>query len=224
MGEACSDFLVGKMNPVVAVGIGFVAFWAALWLQFSAKKYVAWVYWLAAAMVSVFGTMAADVLHKQFGVPYAASSAFWMVMLAAVFAIWQKSEGTLSIHSVYTRRRELFYWAAVLATFALGTATGDLTAVSLRLGYFTSGVLFTVVFALPAVGYWLFRLNTIFAFWFAYIVTRPVGASFADWFGKPAARGGLGFGDGTVALVLAIAIIAVVAYVQLTGADRQAES
>lgn len=224
MGEATSDYLVGRINPVIAVMLGFIIFAGALILQFRAVRYRAWIYWFAAAMVSVFGTMAADVLHKQFGVPYIASSAFYAIALIVIFALWQKSEGTLSIHSVYTRKREVFYWAIVLCTFALGTATGDLTAFTFKLGYLTSGLIFTVVFLLPAVGYWLFRLNAIFAFWFAYIITRPVGASFADWIGKSKTIGGLGYGDGTVAFILAVVIVLVVGYVQLTGKDQQTHS
>jgi len=221
MGEATSDFLVGKFNPYLAVLIGFIAFVSALVLQFSTKKYVTWIYWLAAAMVSVFGTMAADVLHKQFGVPYILSTLFYGVLLVVIFSLWQKSEGTLSIHSIYTRNRELFYWAVVVTTFALGTATGDLTAITFNLGYFGSAIMFSVIFLLPAIGYWLFRLNAIFAFWFAYVITRPVGASFADWLGKPKTSGGLGYGDGLVALVLSVIIIILVGYTQIAGKDHQ---
>lgn len=221
MGESLSDHLVVTIDPVIAVILGFVGLVIALVLQFSVKRYVAWTYWLAAAMVSVFGTMAADVLHVQFHVPYMASTLFYMVVLAIIFILWQKTEGTLSIHSVQTPRREAFYWAAVLATFALGTAAGDLTAISLHLGYLTSGVLFAIIFALPAIGYWLFRLNAIFAFWFAYIITRPFGASFADWIGKSPNVGGLGLGEGTMSLILIGLIIMFTVYVTVTRVDSQ---
>jgi uncharacterized membrane-anchored protein len=172
-------------------------------------------------MVGVFGTMAADVLHVGFGVPYPISSTFYGLVLVAVFVGWQKTEKTLSIHSVDTARREAFYWAAVVATFALGTAVGDLTATTLHLGYLTSGLLFAVLIAVPAVGYRWFHWNAIFSFWFAYVVTRPLGASFADWMGKPQSVGGLGWGDGTVALVLTLVIFCLVAFLAITRADVQ---
>ena len=138
MGEATSDYLVHALHPVPAVLLGFVGFVVALALQFSMRRYLAWTYWFAVVMVGVFGTMAADVLHVGFGVPYIASSALYAVALLAVFVTWQKTEKTLSIHSVDTFRREAFYWATVVATFALGTAVGDLTASTFDLGYFFS--------------------------------------------------------------------------------------
>jgi uncharacterized membrane-anchored protein len=191
----------------------------ALVLQFGANRYVAWRYWLAVAMVGVFGTMAADVLHVGLGVPYIASTIFYAVVLAVVFFVWQRSEHTLSIHSITTPRRELFYWAAVLATFALGTAAGDLTAVTLGIGYFASGLLFAAVIAIPALGYWRGTMNTILAFWFAYVVTRPLGASFADWFAVSHHRGGLALGAGWVSLVLAAMIAGIVAYLSAVRLD-----
>src|SRR5487761_2703867 len=164
MGESTSDYLVHKLHPVPAVGLGFVGFVAALALQLSMRRYVAWTYWLAVVMVGVFGTMAADVLHVGLGVPYAASSALYGVALLAVFVGWQRTERTLSIHSVETLRREAFYWAAVVATFAMGTAVGDLTAVPLHLGYLTSGLLFAGVIAVPAIGYRWFGWNSVLSF------------------------------------------------------------
>jgi uncharacterized membrane-anchored protein len=222
MGEATSDYLVSALHPVPAVLLGFVAFVIALSIQFSRRRYVAWSYWFAVVMVGVFGTMAADVLHRGFGVPYVASSALYAVVLIGVFATWRKVEGTLSIHSVDTFRREAFYWAAVVATFALGTAVGDLTAATLGLGYLHAGLLFVAVILIPAAGYWLLQWNHIFTFWFAYVVTRPIGASFADWMGKPT-LGGLGWGDGRVSLALTLLIIAFVAYLSVSHSDVQAE-
>jgi uncharacterized membrane-anchored protein len=212
MGESTSDYLVHRLPPVLAVVLGAIALAAALALQFAARRYVPWTYWLAVAMVGVFGTMAADVLHVGLGVPYVVSSAVFAVTLAIVFIVWFAVEGTLSIHSIYTPRRELFYWAAVMNTFALGTAAGDLTAVTLRLGYFSSGLMFAAVIAVPALGHSRFGLNPILAFWFAYIVTRPLGASFADWMGVSRGRGGLNLGPGPVSLALALLIVSFVAY------------
>lgn len=221
MGEATSDYLVHRINPILAGMIGLVVFAAALTLQFKADRYRPWTYWFAVAMVAVFGTMAADGLHVELGVPYVASTVFYAAALAVIFAAWYKAEGTLSIHSVHTRRREVFYWAAVLATFAMGTALGDLTAYTMHLGYLTSGVLFAGIFALPGLGYWLFRLGPVFAFWFAYVITRPLGASFADWLGVPKSLGGLDWGRGAVSLGLAVLIVGFVAYVAATREDAQ---
>ena len=221
MGEATSDYLVHALHPVPAVGLGFAGFVVALVLQFSMRRYLAWTYWFAVLMVGVFGTMAADVLHVGFGVPYIASSVLYAAVLAAVFLTWQRTEKTLSIHTVDTPRREAFYWAAVVATFAMGTAVGDLTAVTFHLGYFFSLVLFAGVITIPAIGYRWRGWNPILAFWFAYVVTRPLGASFADWVGKPASLGGLGWGDGRVSVALTIVIACLVAYLAVTRKDVQ---
>ena len=221
MGESTSDYLVHAINPVAAVGLGFVGFLVALAVQFSRRRYIAWTYWFAVVMVGVFGTMAADVLHVGFGVPYIASTVLYAVVLAAVFVTWQKTEHTLSIHSIDTPRREAFYWAAVVATFAMGTALGDLTATTFGLGYFFSMVFFAGVILVPAVGFRWFHWNAIFTFWFAYVVTRPLGASFADWLGKPKSVGGLGWGDGRVSLGLTVIIVCFVAYLGITRRDVQ---
>lgn len=222
MGESTSDFLVHGLVPEIAVVLGGIAFVIALYLQFSSDRYVPWRYWLAVAMVGVFGTMCADVLHVGLGIPYVASTVFYAVVLAAVFRVWYVSEGTLSIHSITTERREVFYWAAVLATFALGTAAGDLTAVTFGLGYFASGLMFAAIIAIPAIGYFRFEMNSILAFWFAYVVTRPLGASFADWLAVSSSRGGLALGTGPVSLVLAATIAGFVAYLTVSGKDTPA--
>jgi len=219
MGEATSDYFVHTFDPylVVVLGAAFLAI-ALVW-QLYLRRYLAWAYWLAVSMVAVFGTMAAGILHIYLGVPYIFSAIIYGVTLAAIFALWYLSEKTLSVHSIYTRRRELFYWAAVLATFALGTAAGDMTAVSFQLGFFGSGILFAVIFAIPAVGHRLFGLNAIVAFWFAYIITRPLGASFADWLALPPRQSGLNLGKGTISITLWILIIAFVAYMALSHRD-----
>jgi len=219
MGETSSDYLVRTLDPIIAVILGGVCFAAALILQLVVRRYVPWIYWLAVVMVAIFGTMVADVLHIVFHVPYVVSSIFFAVALTIVFVAWYASEKTLSIHTINTRRRELFYWTTVITTFALGTAVGDMTATTLHLGYFASGILFAVLFAVPAVGYWLFDMNEIFAFWFAYIMTRPLGASFADWLGRPQSLGGVGIGTGQVSLALAIVIAILVSYLTVTGKE-----
>ena len=224
MGETTSDFLATHLDQVVAVGLGGIAFVAALALQFSARRYTAWIYWTAVVMVSVFGTMAADVLHVGLGIPYAVSTAFYAVVLAAVLTAWYATERTLSIHSIRTRRREGFYWATVMATFALGTALGDWTATTLHLGYWASGVLFAVLIAVPVVAHRWFRMNPVPAFWFAYIVTRPLGASFADWMAVTRVRGGLGWGTGPVSLAWAVAILGFVGYLAAASRPRPSQS
>ena len=216
MGETTSDYLVNRIDRPLAVALGAIGFAATLALQFAARRYIEWIYWLAVVMVAIFGTMAADVLHVQLGIPYAVSTAFFAVALAVVFSVWYSTEKTLSIHSINTPRREVFYWATVLTTFALGTAAGDLTAVTLHLGYFSSGLLFAGLIAVPAIGYRWFGLNAIVAFWSAYVLTRPLGASFADWMAVPAARGGLGYGTGPISVVLGIVIVVLVGCLTIT--------
>lgn len=211
LGEAASDFSIHVLPPVVAVLCGFVAFVVALVIQLGRHRYTPWAYWLTVAMVGVFGTMAADVVHVAFGVPYPLSTLFYGLVLAAVFVLWRRTEGTLSVHDVTTTRRELFYWAAVVATFAMGTALGDFTAYGLGLGYVASIALFAVLILVPIVGYRFWRWNAVFSFWFAYVLTRPLGASVADWLGKPVADGGLGIGGGWVTLGFAIVMAVLVA-------------
>lgn len=211
LGESLSDYLVFAINPVVAVLLGFAGFLGALAIQLSRGRYRPWAYWLAVVMVGVFGTMAADVVHVVVGVPYVVSSVGYAALLGAVFLIWWRVEGTVSMHGVTTWRRELFYWAAIGATFATGTAVGDLTAITLHLGYAGSILLFAAAICVPAAGYRWFRWNPTAAFWIAYVLTRPLGASIADWTGKPTAVGGLGWGAGLMSLAFALAIAALVA-------------
>lgn len=215
MGETASDFLFQHLSHVITLGVGIAGFVTAMVLQSRSRRYVPWIYWFAVVMVSVFGTMAADVAHVGLGVPYTASTAFFVVVLSVIFAWWYGKEKTLSIHSIRTRRRGRFYWATVLATFALGTAAGDWTAKTLNLGYLSSGLLFAAVIVVPLIGWRWFRLNSIVAFWFAYIVTRPLGASFSDWF----AYGSPHWGTGPITAVLTIAIVGLVAY--MTAQDRK---
>jgi len=222
MGEASADWLDHRIAPFVAAAIAGLLLAGALLLQLWVPRYVAWVYWLAVAMVAVFGTMVADGLHVELGIPYLVSTPFFLVVLAAVFVVWYSSERTLSIHSIDTFRREAFYWATVMATFALGTAAGDLTATTFHLGYFSSALMFSGCIAIPALAYWLFGLNEIVAFWFAYILTRPIGASFADWMGVSHSFGGLGWGRGAVAMGLTVVIVAFVAFLTVTRKDVKA--
>lgn len=220
MGEAASDWL-GGVNVALAGGLGVIGFAVAMWLQFRTDRYVAAVYWFAVAMVALFGTMAADGVHVALGLPYAVTTIGYALALAVVFALWHRSEGTLSIHSVTTRRRETYYWVTVLLTFALGTAAGDLTATEMGLGFLSSALLFGAAMLVPLVA-WRAGAAPVLCFWTAYVLTRPLGASFADWFGKPhSVDGGLGFGDGLVTGVLTLSIVGLVAWLTLSRRDVQ---
>lgn len=220
MGEAASDFL-GNTNLVLGGVVGIGGFALAMYLQLRSDRYHAPTYWFAVAMVAVFGTIVADVLHVATGLSYWVTTAFYAAAVAAIFLRWYRSEGTLSIHHIDTVRRERFYWCTVLATFALGTAAGDLTGLTLHWGFFASGVLFLVAMAVPLLA-WRAGVNPVLTFWAAYVLTRPLGASFADWVAKEHSMGGgLGVGDGIVTLVLIAAIVALVAWIHVTGADVQ---
>jgi uncharacterized membrane-anchored protein len=222
MGESTSDYLVYHINPYVAVVVGCVGLLVSLLIQLRVARYIAAVYWLAVVMVAVFGTMVADVMHVVLGIPYMVTTVALAIALTVIFVAWHLSERTLSIHSIDTPRRGLFYWATVMATFALGTAAGDMTAATLGLGYLLSAVFFAVLFVIPAIGHRIFGWNAIVAFWTAYVITRPLGASIADWLGKPY-LGGLGNGDATVAVVLTILIVVFVAYLTITRTDTKAD-
>lgn len=210
MGETTSDYLVKAFDPVIVVVVTAVAFAVCLVLQFKVPRYVPWRYWLLVTMVSIFGTMIADVAHIVVGIPYAVSSVVFAVALAAIFFTWWHTEHTLSIHSITTPRRELFYWATVIVTFALGTAVGDFLARTVGLGYLVSGILCAVLITVAALAYRIRGTGAVLCFWAAYVITRPLGASFADWSAVSHARGGLDLGTGPVSVVALIAIIALV--------------
>jgi uncharacterized membrane-anchored protein len=211
MGESTSDYLVHRFNPELAVVAVAVVFVVVLANQLAAPRFLVGAYWSAVVLVGVFGTMCADVAHVALHVPYDASAPAFAVVLAAVFVTWSRTQRTLSIHDVTTRARELYYWAAVVVTFALGTAVGDLSAYTFGLGYLRSAAVFAVAILIPAVAYGAFRVNAVACFWTAYVLTRPLGASLADYLGKPTADGGRGWGAGWVALGFTALIVLVVA-------------
>jgi uncharacterized membrane-anchored protein len=219
-GEATSDYLKTYGN-IGGGGTEIVLFVVALVLQFATRRYRAFAYWSLAFAIAIAGTGIADFLHLDVHIPYVGTTLLWAVILAAIFWIWQRSEGTLSIHSITTQRREAFYWATVFATFALGTALGDFTANSLNLGYLSSGILFAVVILIPGLARWRFGLNSIAAFWMSYVVTRPLGASFADYISKPRSLTGINFGDGPTAIVFAVAVFVLVSYLAVARPDIQ---
>jgi uncharacterized membrane-anchored protein len=220
MGEAISDYLVNDWNKYLGVLLGFVVFAVAISFQFRGRTYSTGRYWLAVSMVAVFGTMCADVLHVVIGLPYVASFVLYAVLLAATFTAWYRSEGTLDIHTVNPGRREVFYWLTVIFTFAMGTAVGDLTAMTLHLGYLASAFMFLGALLLPLVA-WRLGASPVAAFWVAYVLTRPAGASFADYFGMPKDISGLGLGHATVSAVLIVLVAAGIWLLKVSGKDAQ---
>lgn len=221
MGETTSDFLVRQVDPRIAVAATGIVLLASLALQLRAPRYIAGYYWFAVVMVSVFGTMVADVVHVQFEVPYLVSTTVFALSLAVIFTLWHRTQGTLSIHAIDSRPRELFYWATIMTTFALGTAAGDLLATTLGLGFLAGGIVFTVLFAIPCFGYLIGAFGGTLAFWTAYVLTRPLGASFSDWVALPPERGGIGAGAGTVSLVLLLAIMVMVTRMSFADSRRR---
>lgn len=220
MGEAASDYL-GEANLVVGGIVGVGGFGLALWLQLRSDRYRAPVYWSCVSMIAVFGTMLADVFRVATGLPLWATSAFYALAVAVMFTWWWRREGTLDIHSITTARRERFYWATVLATFALGTAVGDLTGLAMNLGFLPSGIMFVVAILLPLLA-WRLGANPVATFWVAYVLTRPLGASFADWLSKPhELGGGAGFGDLSVTLAALGIIVVLVGYLTVRRTDVQ---
>jgi uncharacterized membrane-anchored protein len=218
MGESLADYGYARYGTFVDGAFGAVLI-GALILQFRTRRYNTWIYWLAVSAVAVTGTMAADGLHVVVGLPYTVTTALYAVILAVIFVAWYTTEGTLSIHSITTVRREAFYWATVMATFALGTALGDLTAFTMKIGFFSSAILFLVLICIPLVAHWKLRMNSVLAFWFAYTITRPLGASVSDWMGVSHRLGGLGLGRATTALILVVPILIAVAYMAISHVD-----
>jgi uncharacterized membrane-anchored protein len=219
-GEATSDYFK-TLGNIGGGGAEVALFVVGLALQFTTRRYHAFSYWFLAYAIAIFGTGVSDFLHLDVGIPYAGTTILWAVVLIAIFWVWHRTEGTLSIHSITTRRREAFYWATVFATFALGTALGDFTATALGLGYLASGILFGVIILIPALARWKLGLNGVAAFWLAYVVTRPLGASFADYISKPRNISGIGFGDGQTALVFTAAVVVLVVYLTIARPDIQ---
>ncbi len=222
VGETAADFL----NVNLALGLtytslvmGFLLI-VALVVQFRSKRYNPVIYWLAVVLISIFGTLLTDNLTDNLGVSLEATTLAFAVALALVFAAWHAVERTLSIHSIYTRRREAFYWLAILFTFALGTAAGDLVAESMDLGYLVAALIFGASIAIVAVAYWRFKLNSVLAFWIAYILTRPLGASIGDYLSQPVDAGGLGLGTIITSGLFLVTILACVVYLDLTKVDE----
>ncbi|RAZ90020.1 hypothetical protein DPM33_14330 [Mesorhizobium hawassense] len=217
MGETAADYLAVNLGlgltttSLIMTGMLIVA----LVLQFAQKRYVPWAYWLAVVLISIVGTLVTDNLVDNFGVRLETTTIVFAVVLALTFVAWHASEKTLSIHTIVTTRREVFYWLAILFTFSLGTAAGDLVAERIDLGYLTTGLIFGGVIAAIAFGYFFLGLNGILAFWLAYILTRPLGASFGDLLSQPVEYGGMGFGTTFTSLTFLGAIVVIVLYMTL---------
>ena len=221
VGETASDYLatnlnIGLTNTTFITGALLLATLAA---QFRARKYLPAVYWLAVVLISVVGTQITDNLVDNLGVTLPTTTIVFSLVLAAVFGAWYASERTLSIHTIYTTRREGFYWLAILFTFALGTAAGDLMAERLNLGYWISALIFAGMIAVVAIAHYRFKLNAVLAFWVAYILTRPLGASLGDYLSQARKDGGLGLGTTVTSVIFLSTILVVVVYLALTRKD-----
>ena len=223
VGETGADYLnfnlgLGLSLTSLLAGVFLIGF---LVVQLRQDRYIPWTYWVTVVFLSIVGTLITDNLSDNFGVSLYASTAVFAVALMVTFIAWYRQEQTLSIHAITTRRRELYYWAAILFTFALGTAAGDLLSEQMGLGYALSGVIFGGLIALITLGYYVLGLNSVFAFWAAYILTRPLGASLGDFLTQSPNDGGLGLSTMTVSGIFFVIIILLVAYLTMSGIDRE---
>lgn len=214
LGETAADFLNTDLN----LGLTYTSLLMGLLLlgamvgQFRKQRYVPWLYWLSVVLISVVGTLITDNLTDNFGVPLQVTTAAFAAALAVTFGVWYASERTLSIHTIVTRRREWFYWAAILFTFALGTAAGDLVAERLNLGYLHSSLIFGAGIAAVTLFFYVLKLNAVLAFWLAYILTRPFGASMGDLLSQPASHGGLGLSTVGISVMFLLVILGLIVY------------
>jgi uncharacterized membrane-anchored protein len=217
MGETGADYInvqmgLGLTNTSLLMSVVLAL---ALCWQFSQKRYVPSSYWLSVVLISVVGTLITDNLSDNLHVPLIVTTIVFTIALAATFALWFRSERTLSIHSIFTSRRETYYWLAILFTFALGTAVGDLIAEQFALGYLATGILFGMIIASLSLGYFALGLDAILGFWLVYILTRPLGASFGDLMSQPRQYGGLGLGTTITSVAFLVVIVFVVIYMSV---------
>jgi uncharacterized membrane-anchored protein len=222
VGETAADFLntkfsLGLTNTTFIIG-GLLLI--VMVFQFKADKYVPAIYWLAVVLLSVVGTLITDNLTDNFKISLVTTTVIFAIALTVTFVTWYTSERTLSIHSVFTTKRESFYWLAILFTFALGTASGDLVAEHFKLGYLLSAGLFAGVIAVVTLAYYAFKLDAVLAFWIAYILTRPLGASIGDYLSQARADGGLGLGATSTSLIFLVAILSLVVFLTVTKRDQ----
>jgi uncharacterized membrane-anchored protein len=221
VGETAADFLNDNLNLGLTntTLVMCVLLLITLILQFRASQYVPWIYWLSVVLISVVGTLITDNLVDNFGVSLQTTTILFSILLAATFIAWFASEKTLSIHSIYTTKREVYYWLAILFTFALGTAAGDLIAEGLNLGYLTSMFLFAALIGVVTLAHFAFKLNAVLAFWIAYILTRPFGASFGDYLSQSRDDGGLELGTTGTSILFLVIILVLVIYLTRTRRD-----
>ena len=221
VGETFADYLNVDLGfgtyTLYLVGVLTVA---TLVVQFATKRYIAPAYWVAVVLISVFGTLITDKLTDDFGVALEITTAIFTVVLALVFYVWHSFERTLSIHTIFTVRREAFYWLAILFTFALGTAAGDLVAEKFNLGYLNSLILFAGIISVIAIAHFGLDVNAVVAFWAAYVITRPLGASIGDYLSQDTIDGGLGLGTDQTSFIFLLAILALVVYLVVTRVDE----
>jgi uncharacterized membrane-anchored protein len=218
VGETGADLLIYKLHWGLALTslVMLVPLLAIVILQLREKRYVPWVYWSTVVMISIVGTLITDNLVDNLGVSLEVTSAAFSLLLAITFVTWYAQEKTLSINSIDTPKRERYYWLAILFTFALGTAAGDWVAESMNLGYALSAAIFAGIIALVVVAHYCFKLGAVSAFWVAYILTRPFGASCGDLLSKSVARGGMGWGTVSTSAVFLVVIVALVVYLSRT--------
>lgn len=218
VGETVADFInvdlhLGLTGTSVVMGVALLV---ALVAQIRSSEYKPWLYWLCVVLISIFGTLLTDNLTDNLGVPLYVSSMLFSGALIATFVFWYISEKSLSIHTIYTLKRELFYWTAILFTFALGTAAGDLVSEGLQLGYGTATALFAGLIAATAISHFQFKMNGVLAFWIVYVLTRPLGASVGDLLSQAVPDGGLGLGAAVVNEVFLATILVLVGYLTLS--------
>ena len=221
VGETAADFLSVKLNFGLS-GTSYVMsalLLISLLVQVRTRKYVPWIYWVTVVLLSIVGTLITDNLLDNFGVSLQTTTILFSAALLTTFVVWYASEKTLSIHTIHTTKRELFYWAAILFTFALGTAAGDLAAEGLRLGYATSALIFGVLIGFVTIAYYFLKANAVLAFWIAYILTRPLGASCGDLLSQPVTNGGLGLGTVTTSAIFLSIIVGLVIYLTVSKKD-----
>ena len=221
VGETFADFInetlgFGLTNTTVVMGVILAI---ALFFQLKSKKYIAGIYWFSIVAISVFGTLITDNLSDRLGIPLIYSTIAFAILLALTFIVWYAKEKTLSIHSIITSRREVFYWLAILFTFALGTAVGDLIAETFNLGYLLTLGIFVAVTAVVAIGYFRYKWNPVLSFWIAYILTRPLGASIGGYLSQARSDGGIGLGTTGTSIIFLAAILATVIYLSVTKKD-----
>ncbi len=226
VGETAADYLnfnvnFGLTGTSLLMSVLLALF---LFLQLRSRKYIPWLYWVTVVLISIVGTLITDNLVDNFGVPLETTTVVFSAALLVTFVVWYASEKTLSVHTIFTRKRELFYWAAILFTFALGTAAGDLASEGLQLGYANSTLAFGALIAVITIAHYLFKANAVLAFWIAYILTRPLGASFGDYLSQPTANAGLGLGTVTTSMIFLSSILFLVSYLTVTRKDVQAHA